>query len=316
MVFRVLLLIICSAISLVTRAQDFPLPYVKNGTIERMHFRHNYFDRQVDIWLPDGFVPHKKTDVIIMHDGQMLFDSTITWNHQEWRVDECLTKLRQEGWLRNQVMVIGIHNDPMNRYREFFPNDVYSYLHDSLKTKLETELWHGTPTADLYLANIMELVLPMIEKKFEVQSTRNRHFMVGASMGALISYYGLTKYPKELNGIAGLSIHLPMINAQQFDQRYQSKMFEALLAYTTQAGQWDKNRKSSIWIDRGTLGLDSLYSPYFEFFCRGMMQHLPKNNRVNCQVFQATGHNERDWSSRTALLFRWLLNEKGRKIRP
>jgi hypothetical protein len=27
---------------------------------------------------------------VYMHDGQMLFDSTATWNHQEWHVDEVL----------------------------------------------------------------------------------------------------------------------------------------------------------------------------------------------------------------------------------
>jgi hypothetical protein len=28
-----------------------------------------------------------------MHDGQMLFDSTINWNHQEWGIDETLGEL-------------------------------------------------------------------------------------------------------------------------------------------------------------------------------------------------------------------------------
>jgi hypothetical protein len=29
-----------------------------------------------------------------MHDGQMLFDSSITWNKQEWGVDETISANR------------------------------------------------------------------------------------------------------------------------------------------------------------------------------------------------------------------------------
>ncbi len=49
--------------------------------------------RNVDVWVPENYDRSKKYAVIYMHDGQMLFDSTITWNHQEWMVDETLTRL-------------------------------------------------------------------------------------------------------------------------------------------------------------------------------------------------------------------------------
>jgi enterochelin esterase-like enzyme len=297
--------------TLVTKAQDFPLPFVKNGTIERMHFRHTYFDRQVDVWLPDGFAAHKKTDVLIMHDGQMLFDSTITWNQQEWGVDECLTKLKQEGLLTRQVLVIGIHNDPYNRYQEFFPNSAYDFLPDSLQKRFESELWGGLPSADQYLANVMELIVPMVEDKFKVSSKRNRHFMIGSSMGAIVSYYALGKHPKELDGVAGLSIHLPMINASKYDSTVQSKSFEALLAYASSPKERRIYRKK-IWIDRGTVGLDALYRPYFDFFCHGIAQSIPRNNLFIYKTYEGAGHSERDWNARLAEVVCWLLNEKGR----
>ncbi len=309
MLFRAFLTFILSAFCVIINAQDFPVPFVRNGTMDRMHFQSKYFDRQVDIWLTDGFVPNKKTDVLIMHDGQMLFDSTLTWNHQEWGVDECLTTLKQEGLLKRQVMVIGIHNDPVNRYREFFPNGAYTFLPDSLQYRFESELWGGLPDADLYLAYVMELIVPMIENKFKVSSHRNRHFMIGSSMGAIISYYALEQHPKALDGFAGLSIHLPMISASKFDSRVQSTSFEALLAYTASPIEKGKIRRKKIWIDRGTLGLDSLYTPYFDYFSNQLAKSLPSNNTILTKVFIGTGHSEHDWSARLEEVIRWLLQD-------
>jgi hypothetical protein len=44
--------------------------------------------RSVNIWLLEGFPAAQKYAVLFMHDGQMLFDGSITWNQQEWRVDK------------------------------------------------------------------------------------------------------------------------------------------------------------------------------------------------------------------------------------
>jgi predicted alpha/beta superfamily hydrolase len=38
-------------------------------------------------------IPQEKYPVLYMHDGQNLFDSTVNWNHEEWKVDETITKL-------------------------------------------------------------------------------------------------------------------------------------------------------------------------------------------------------------------------------
>ena len=61
------------------------LPHVSSGTIERHeNFPSKYIQpRNVDVWLPEGYSKSKKYAVLYMHDGQMLFDSTTTWNHQE-----------------------------------------------------------------------------------------------------------------------------------------------------------------------------------------------------------------------------------------
>ena len=72
------------------------LPHTEQGLVERLeNFPTDYISpRHVDIWTPEGYDPTKKYPVIYMHDGQMLFDSTNTWNHQEWKVDEVLSQFK------------------------------------------------------------------------------------------------------------------------------------------------------------------------------------------------------------------------------
>ena len=40
--------------------------------------------RDVAIWLPEDYPTQAPYQVLYMNDGQMLFDSTTTWNGQEW----------------------------------------------------------------------------------------------------------------------------------------------------------------------------------------------------------------------------------------
>lgn len=82
--------------------------------------------RQVFVWLPDGYSPRKKYPVVYMHDGQMLFDDTWTWNGQEWEVDEVLGRLIAEGKVPPAIVVGVAHGN--NRFGEYFPEKVLGYL--------------------------------------------------------------------------------------------------------------------------------------------------------------------------------------------
>lgn len=56
------------------------LPVPGAGRIERIDsFKSKYVTpRNVDVWLPEGYDASNKYAVLYMHDGQMLFDSTLT----------------------------------------------------------------------------------------------------------------------------------------------------------------------------------------------------------------------------------------------
>jgi enterochelin esterase-like enzyme len=79
--FIILMNVICSAQN---------LPKVSSGSIKHIeNFKSQFIAaRNVDIWMPEGYISTKKYNVVYMRDGQMLFNSTSTWNHKEWKVDE------------------------------------------------------------------------------------------------------------------------------------------------------------------------------------------------------------------------------------
>jgi predicted alpha/beta superfamily hydrolase len=68
------------------------------GKINRFfNFKSNITSpHTVDVWLPEDYSSQKKYAVVYMQDGQMLFDSTTTWNKQELKVDETVSKLIAE----------------------------------------------------------------------------------------------------------------------------------------------------------------------------------------------------------------------------
>ncbi len=87
-------LIICSFIALIVETNSLFGQVAKGDIIEIKNFQFKYFDsRTISIWLTEGYGSLKSYPVLYMHDGQMLFDSTITWNKQEWKIYETASNL-------------------------------------------------------------------------------------------------------------------------------------------------------------------------------------------------------------------------------
>ena len=116
------------------------LPQVTSGTIERIeNFQSNFVtSRNIDIWLPDDYSSTKQYNVLYMHDGQMLFDSTKTWNKQEWKVDEVASQLMQENKV-NDFIVVAVWNIPNLRHMDLYPKKPYESLSNELKEKIQIE---------------------------------------------------------------------------------------------------------------------------------------------------------------------------------
>lgn len=140
-----------------------------------------------------------------MHDGQMLFDSTINWNKQEWGIDETAGRLITENKIKDCI-VVGIWNTS-KRHSEYFPQKPFQLLSQEQKDKVNKELQAlgrtteiFQPVSDNYLKFIVEELKPFIDRTFSTLPGRDHTFISGSSMGGSISMYAICEYPGVFGG--------------------------------------------------------------------------------------------------------------------
>ncbi|MGM0746274.1 MAG: alpha/beta hydrolase, partial [Bacteroidota bacterium] len=82
------LLVQCSGNDIQTNSVEFAEKIESNfiaGHLDRYLFKpEDLTERFVDVWIPESYEQDTEYSVIYMHDGQMLFDESSTWNSQEW----------------------------------------------------------------------------------------------------------------------------------------------------------------------------------------------------------------------------------------
>jgi enterochelin esterase-like enzyme len=276
---------------------------VSSGTITRIEkFSSKFVDaRKVDVWLPDGYSNKKRYAVLYMHDGQMLFDATTTWNKQEWRVDETVTKLLEEKRIRD-VIVVGIWNNGEYRGSEYFPEKALAYIPRKTRDLIVNEQLKGRPRADAYLKFLTGELKPYIDKNFSTLKDRNNTFIMGSSMGGLISIYALCEYPKVFGGAAGISTHLPLILADSIDSDVTAASFRAYLQKTLPKADTRK-----IYFDHGDQTLDAFYPPLQKKVDKIMKRRGYTAKGWTTRSFPGENHSETSWAKRLNIPLEFLL---------
>lgn len=133
--------------------------------------------RKIWIYLPQLYsASNKRYPVLYMHDGQNLFDQ-YTSAYGEWGVDECLDSLIAKG--NPACIVVGIENGT-NRVTEYNPYDNERF---------------GKEEGTAYVDFIVQTLKPFIDKNYKTISGTESTLIAGSSLGALISYYAILKYP-------------------------------------------------------------------------------------------------------------------------
>lgn len=257
---------------------------VSSGRVERIeHFESDYvIPRNIDVWLPDAYSDQKRYAVLYMHDGQMLFDSTTTWNNQDWGVDDVMGKLLREGKIR-ETIVVGIWNTE-RRHTEYFPQKPFEMLdlvyRDSLlnqaKQNPETALFAGGIQSDNYLKFLVKELKPFIDSKYSTSTKMEDTFIAGSSMGGLISMYAICEYPDIFSGAACLSTH--WIGTFEAENNPIPATFVEYMRLHLPLPDTHK-----LYFDFGTETLDAFYEPF---------------QKKADEVIREAGYNEHNWITR------------------
>lgn len=240
-----------------------------------------------------------------MHDGQMLFDSMTTWNHQTWDVDGVAGPLLKKKQLRDFI-VVGIWNIPSLRHSEYFPQRAFERMTAREKDTVIAQLRRLNlpadfkPASDNYLKFLVSELKPAIEQRFRVFSEPGHNFIAGSSMGGLISLYALCEYPQVFGGAACLSTHWPGSFTPD-----NNPIPNALFGYMR--GHLPDPRSHKIYFDYGDQTLDALYPPLQKQADSVVAARGYSNTRWQTRFFPGKDHSEKAWNERLAIPLGFLL---------
>lgn len=224
--------------------------------------------KKIWVYLPKYYkTSEKKYPVIYMHDAQNLFDKKTSFAG-EWNVDETLDSLK------TQAIVIGIEHGNEKRLEELTP-----FLNEK----------YGGGKADDYLDFIVNTLKPYVDKNYRTKSNANNTMIFGSSLGGLVSYYAVLKYP-EIFGKAGIFSPAFWFSDEIYKMTENSKKIKAKIYFLYGDSESEDMVKDA-----------------------RKMKHLLDENRCYCLKLDKTvevkggEHNEKLWREGFAKAVLWLL---------
>lgn len=262
------------------------------GALERHPTFPSHFvePRPVDVWLPPGYEPagDSRYPVVYMHDGQNLFEPTRSLSGADWSIAEAMTCLIQAGQTRGAI-VVGIWCVEQ-RVLEYMPCKAL----DSLQAVQRFAQAHGgEPWSDDYLRFLVQEVKPFVDTRYRTLPEQAHTFVMGSSMGGLISLYALCEYPGLFAGAGCLSTHWPAGDGVMLD-------------YLRRA--LPPPGRHRLYFDYGTETLDAEYEPY-QLQADEALRAAGYRHGVDwiTRRFPGAEHSERAWRQRVHLPLLFLL---------
>lgn len=267
-------------------------------------FESKFFPaRNILVWLPEGYSSSEKYAVLYMHDAQMIFDETTSWNKQSWNIDRVAHSVISRGVCK-PFIVVGIENHPTDRLTEYMPEKALDFLpqNNPVLAKFSREKF----IADDYLKFIVTELKPFIDSRYSTLTDCANTAVMGSSMGGLISLYALCEYPTVFGVAACLSTHSPVaIDDIPNQAPTWSKAFRDYL--TAQLPAVGSNR---VYMDYGDQTIDAAYPPYQAqidslFAAKGWSEP-----HFTSRFFAGHAHDENSWHSRLHIPLEWIFGSK------
>lgn len=254
-------------------------------------------ERPVRIWLPPGYPePGRRYPVLYMHDGQNAFARAPSAGSGfgSWETDLAMERLLAQRRIRPAI-VVAIDNTP-NRSGEYMPGAAYRMAQAqdrSVGSSRGVPVGEQDIRSDEYLRFIVEELKPYVDAHYRTAPGPEDTFVMGSSMGGLISLYAIAEYPQVFGAAAALSTHWPIGDGIAVDY------------LRTRLPDPATHR---LYLDRGTETLDAGYGPYQDQVDRIMEERGYVEGRgFESRVFEGAAHNERSWSQRLEIPLEFLL---------
>lgn len=249
--------------------------------------------RHVDVWLPPDYMLNmtRRYPVLYMHDGQNCFASEDCAFGVAWEVQNALGALIDAGE-SGPAIIVGVWNVEEWRYPEYRPARPFLALSEQARQKVTAGLG-GMPRSDSYLAFLVSELKPFMDANYRTRAERDGTFIMGSSMGGLISLYAICEYPEVFGGAACVSTHWPAVEG-------------VIVSYLRRYLPHPATHR--LYFDFGTDSLDALYRP-LQQQVDDLMSAAGYSQGANWMTreFPGAGHFELDWQVRVHIPLRFLL---------
>lgn len=225
--------------------------------------RHSVGSYTIDVYQPSVNTADEKLPVIFINDGQWLLGAKSSGQN----IFELVMQLINEKKI-NPVIIVGIHSKS-DRSSMFIPYE---------DEWVQANWGSYTPNAAGYTEDIINTIIPFVEKNYHVKQDRSARAVFGFSLGGLHAVWAVTNYQQSFAMGAGSSPSLWVGNDAAF---YETKS----ISYPIK-----------VWFDIGTAEWN-WYTPYqLNLMNRGL------KNGVDLFYFEAFGdnHSTASWMNKIA----------------
>ncbi len=224
--------------------------------------------KNIWVYLPKSYKnPKTAYPVIYMHDAQNLFDDSTSYVG-EWKIDEYLDSINSK-----EVIIVAIEHGNEKRIDELTP-----YNHEK----------YGGGNGDNYIDFIKNTLKPHIDITYRTLPNAKNTTIFGSSLGGLISFYAVVKYPDTFG------------NAGVFSPSfwYSDKIYALV-----EASEINKNTNFFFLI--GTEEGETAVPDQQKMVDLLIKKGHDKNKIVN-KIVKGGKHNEAFWSTYFPEAFQWL----------
>jgi predicted alpha/beta superfamily hydrolase len=275
---------------------EIPLPDGRSFIRRHADFPSRYVPaRDIDVWCPPDYTANDTHyPVLYMHDGQNLFLPGYSYGGIPWDVHVAATRLIETGVIPG-VIIVGVWNVGGNRWGEYLPQQPADTPAGRAIAAQFADRFSGAVCSDAYLKFLVEEVKPFIDATYRTQPDQAHTFVMGSSMGGLISLYAVCQYPRVFGGAGCVSTH--WVAGENLMVDY----FGAVLPNPID---------HRLYFDYGTETADAAYEP----FQVRMDDHLAARGYVReknwiTRKFDGAEHSERAWRERVHIPLEFLLKE-------
>ena len=282
-----------------------PVPPLEGSLVHYKEFPSQWIrPRPVDVWLPGGFDADasERYPVIYMHDGQMMFhhaDSSLAGMDVFWDVDKVMTRLISSDEIRPAIVVsVWMADwDKGARGAEYMPQkavttQVWNKMREG-NSKWSAKEGGDVISSDNYLRFLVSELKPFIDQTWPTLTGSADTFVVGSSMGGLISAYAIAEYPDVFGGATCMSTDWTI------GEGTVARWFN---------DHWPAPGANRIYFDYGTETMDAYYEPYQTQMDEVMRKYgYTEDQDWVTRRFEGADHSPRSWNARLHVPLKFLL---------